>query len=392
MEHYTLIGHPLGHSMSPWIHERLFALAGREADYTLTDLVAEDLTLQIDDLRAMQGFNITIPHKMEIIPFLDDMAESAQRYQSVNCVVNRRGNLIGYNTDCDGFLRSVESFPLDGKVLLLGCGGVGRMMATEAVLHGADLTIGILERHIPMAKTFFEELRELVPEASVRYALTAELDEPFDLVLNSTPVGMYPKVDAMPLTESLLQQCGAVFDAIYNPTETKLIQTAKAMGKPVCGGAAMLVWQAVKAHEIWNEANLFQRTDSGIDCRNGSRDSTIVFLKEGYEMTLFFMWIYGLRKNRRLENGIGKAAANCPLVDMDDLIVEREGMTIPEIFDQKGEPYFRKVESRLVDELAHTPQIVSCGGGVMTNPLNALIVRQSNGIIVYLQQKICSLL
>ena len=94
MEHYTLIGHPLGHSMSPWIHERLFALAGREADYTLTDLVAEDLTLQIDDLRAMQGFNITIPHKMEIIPFLDDMAESAQRYQSVNCVVNRRGNLI----------------------------------------------------------------------------------------------------------------------------------------------------------------------------------------------------------------------------------------------------------------------------------------------------------
>ena len=79
MEHYTLIGHPLGHSMSPWIHERLFALAGREADYTLTDLVAEDLTLQIDDLRAMQGFNITIPHKMEIIPFLDDMAESAQR-------------------------------------------------------------------------------------------------------------------------------------------------------------------------------------------------------------------------------------------------------------------------------------------------------------------------
>lgn len=180
----------------------------------------------------MQGFNITIPHKMEIIPFLDDMAESAQRYQSVNCVVNRRGNLIGYNTDCDGFLRSVESFPLDGKVLLLGCGGVGRMMATEAVLHGADLTIGILERHIPMAKTFLEELRELVPEASVRYALTAELDEPFDLVLNSTPVGMYPKVDAMPLTESLLQQCGAVFDAIYNPTETKLIQTAKAMGKP----------------------------------------------------------------------------------------------------------------------------------------------------------------
>lgn len=252
MEHYTLIGHPLGHSMSPWIHERLFQLSGWEADYTLTDLVAEDLTLQIDDLRALNGFNVTIPHKVEIIPFLDDMAESAQRYQSVNCVVNRKGNLIGYNTDCDGFLRSVESFPLNGKVLLLGCGGVGRMMATEAVLHGADLTIGILERHLPLAHTFIEGLREMVPHAKVRYALTAALDEPFDLLLNSTPVGMYPNIEAMPLSENLLAKCGTVFDVIYNPTETKLVQTAKAMGKPVCGGAAMLVWQAVKAHEIWN--------------------------------------------------------------------------------------------------------------------------------------------
>jgi shikimate dehydrogenase len=214
--------------------------------------VPEDLTLQIDDLRALRGFNITIPHKVEIIPFLDHMDDSAQRYQSVNCVANQNGNLIGYNTDCDGFLRSVAAFPLDGKVLLTGCGGAGRMMATEAVLHGADLTIGILERHLPMVRTFLAELKEMMPDAKVRYALTAELDEPFDFLMNSTPVGMYPNTDAMPLSESLLEQCGSVFDVIYNPTETKLIQKAKAMGKPVCGGAAMLVWQAVKAHEIWN--------------------------------------------------------------------------------------------------------------------------------------------
>ena len=144
MEHYTLIGHPLGHSMSPWIHERLFALAGREADYTLTDLVAEDLTLQIDDLRAMQGFNITIPHKMAILPMLDALDESAARYQSVNCVAQKEGKLIGYNTDCDGFTLSVKDFPMNGKVLLVGCGGVGRMMALEALRCGADLTIGIL--------------------------------------------------------------------------------------------------------------------------------------------------------------------------------------------------------------------------------------------------------
>ena len=106
MEQYTLIGHPLGHSMSPFIHERLFALAGREASYTLTDLAPEQLPAAADSLRQLQGFNITIPHKMAILPMLDALDESAARYQSVNCVAQKDGKLIGYNTDCDGLYRS----------------------------------------------------------------------------------------------------------------------------------------------------------------------------------------------------------------------------------------------------------------------------------------------
>ena len=257
MEHYTLIGHPLGHSMSPWIHERLFALAGREADYTLTDLVAEDLTLQIDDLRAMQGFNITIPHKMEIIPFLDDMAESAQRYQSVNCVVNRRGNLIGYNTDCDGFLRSVESFPLDGKVLLLGCGGVGRMMAIEAVREGGELTIAVREADVPVAKALCEEIKQTYKDAKVSHCLLADVKGDFDLMVNATPVGMYPNIDASPLTQQALDNItlNGFFDAIYNPRETKLMKAVSDKGvTKVSGGMQMLVWQAAVAHTIWSGA------------------------------------------------------------------------------------------------------------------------------------------
>ena len=125
MEQYTLIGHPLGHSMSPFIHERLFALAGREASYTLTDLAPEQLPAAADSLRQLQGFNITIPHKMAILPMLDALDESAARYQAVNCVVQKGGKLIGYNTDCDGFTLSVKDFPMNGKVLLVGC-GIGR--------------------------------------------------------------------------------------------------------------------------------------------------------------------------------------------------------------------------------------------------------------------------
>ena len=116
MEQYTLIGHPLGHSMSPFIHERLFAMAGREASYTLTDIAPEHLEGKEPYLRSLQGFNITIPHKMAIIPIVDELDESAKRYNSVNCVANQNGKLIGYNTDCDGFTMSVKEYPMDGKV------------------------------------------------------------------------------------------------------------------------------------------------------------------------------------------------------------------------------------------------------------------------------------
>lgn len=250
MRNFTLIGYPLGHSMSPWIHERLFRMAEREGDYTLTELAPEQLADTMPELRKLVGFNITIPYKTDIIPYLDELDETAARYQSVNTVQNRAdGKAIGYNTDCTGFLRSVEHFALGGKVLLIGCGGVGRMMAMEAVLKGADLTL--VEKDLPKAEALAEELRAAVPEAKLRVLENAP-EEHFDLLMNASPVGMYPKSDRCPVSDELIMQCDAVFDVIYNPTETLLVQKAKAAGKPALGGAAMLVWQAVRAHEIWD--------------------------------------------------------------------------------------------------------------------------------------------
>jgi shikimate dehydrogenase len=252
MRNYTLIGNPLGHSMSPLIHERLFSLAGREASYTLTEIPPEDLENRMPALRALDGYNITIPHKVGVIPFLDELDESAERYHSVNCVANRNGKAVGYNTDCDGFLRSVADMPLSGRVLLIGCGGVGRMMGIEAALHGAELTLGILEQDRPLAERLCEEIAALSPSAKVHTVLSRKLSGSFDLLVNACPVGMYPKTDACPVSEEIIAGSGSVFDAIYNPTETRLIRQAKAMGKPAAGGAAMLVWQAVRAHEIWD--------------------------------------------------------------------------------------------------------------------------------------------
>lgn len=259
MEQYTLIGHPLGHSMSPFIHERLFAMSGREASYTLTDIAPESLSGEEPFLRGLQGFNITIPHKVAVIPMIDEMDDSAKRYHSVNCVANADGKLVGYNTDCDGFTMSVKDYPMSGKVLLIGCGGVGRMMAIEALRHGADLTIGIIPPDKPLAEKLIEEVREMMPHAKVRYCVTAELHEKFDVILNATPVGMFPKTDACAVPDVLIEQADYFFDAIYNPTKTVLVRKALAQGKVAKGGAAMLVLQAVRAHEIWNNDSYTQK-------------------------------------------------------------------------------------------------------------------------------------
>ena len=252
MEQYTLIGHPLGHSMSPFIHERLFAMAGKEASYTLTDIAPEHLEGKEPFLRSLRGFNITIPHKMAVIPMVDELDESAKRYESVNCVANKDGKLIGYNTDCDGFTMSVRDYPMDGKVLLSGCGGVGRMIATEALRHGADLTIGIIPQDQKLVEAFIQEAKAAMPDAVVRYAITAEIHEKFDVIINASPVGMYPKTDACPVPDELIDQADYFFDVIYNPTKTLFLRKALAQGKTARGGAAMLVLQAVRAHEIWD--------------------------------------------------------------------------------------------------------------------------------------------
>ncbi len=278
MEQYTLIGHPLGHSMSPFIHERLFAMAGRKAEYTLTDIAPEHLLEKEPFLRSLQGFNITIPHKMAVIPMVDQMDESARRYDSVNCVANVDGKLVGYNTDCDGFTMSVKDYPMDGKVLLIGCGGVGRMIATEALRSGADLTIGIIPQDRELVETFIQEAKQQMPDARVQYAVTAEIHEKFDVIINASPVGMFPKADACPVSDELIDQADYFFDVIYNPTKTLFLRKALAQGKTAKGGAAMLVLQAVRAHEIWNGDSytqeqidtIIREMEQTIDQQNGT--------------------------------------------------------------------------------------------------------------------------
>ena len=247
-----LIGHPLGHSLSPFIHDRLFSLSGIEGTYILKDIAPEQFdTACPATLSQIHGCNVTIPYKQRIVPLLDRVEGKAALYNTVNTVAVTPQGTVGYNTDADGFLCALKhaDIPLKGRVCLLGAGGAGTVLAFEAALAGCDVVS--YDPYAPAAsERLCERLREVAPHAVCEAATSLPTGD-FDLLINTSPVGMYPKTDALPVPEEFIGRCAAAFDAIYNPRATRLLQTAAANGAKTAGGMAMLVWQAAIAHTHW---------------------------------------------------------------------------------------------------------------------------------------------
>lgn len=256
MQQYGLIGYPLGHSLSPLIHRELFQCSGREGDYRLIEITPQTLVEKFNDLKGLSGFNVTIPHKMAVVPLLDSISDRASLYGAVNTVQIKDGRTFGHNTDCYGFLRSLDSagIPLAGKVLVCGAGGVARMFAFEAVLAGADVTVAVRDADLPAANALAADTAEKL-QKEIHVTKLNQVNGNWDLIVNGTPVGMFPKVDACVLDAAVIQKAGAVFDAVYNPSQTLFIKTAADFGIPHLNGLPMLVWQAAVAQEIWNDVS-----------------------------------------------------------------------------------------------------------------------------------------
>ena len=225
-KHYAVIGHPIGHTMSPFIHKKLFDLAGIDADYTKLDIAPEALAAEYGStLRGLDGYNITIPHKQQIIPLLDELDDKARMYGSI---------------------------ALEGRIMILGCGGVARTMAYEIALRGKPFEFAVHRRSVGRAGLLCLDITRKIPDAQVSFGLMDQIIGNVDVLINATPVGMYPNVDEQPIHNCAIGRCAAVYDAIYNPLETALVKRAKANGSKAEGGMSMLVWQAVAAHEIWD--------------------------------------------------------------------------------------------------------------------------------------------
>lgn len=253
MKLFGLTGYPLGHSLSPVIHGELFKIAGIDGGYKLYEIAPEHLGEGVASLKNnLCGFNVTIPHKVEVIPFLDELDEKAALFGAVN-TVKVGDKAVGYNTDCIGFLRSLEmaEIALEGRVLVCGAGGVARMFAFEAALADCDLTIAARDEDISAANVIRAEIMDKLKKEA-RVINLREVSEGYDLIINGTPVGMYPHTDACVLPKEIIEKSRAVFDAIYNPAETQLIKYAREAGIKYSNGLSMLVLQAVAAEEIWN--------------------------------------------------------------------------------------------------------------------------------------------
>lgn len=264
---FALIGYPLGHSASPFIHARLFSLGGVSADYRNIEIPPEEF--DIDGLKqSVCGFNVTIPYKTRIIPYLAELRGSAQMLKTVNTVRIENGRLFGYNTDAEGMQKALAlaGIELKGRVLICGAGGTARMIAAVAASRGCDVTLAVRESSMEKANSIQRDIAEDFG-ADAAVVLADSVSGEYDILLNATPAGMYPRlIGQTPVAKSVIERISAVFDAVYNPQETELLKIARSVGAKTAEGLHMLVYQAAAAQKIWLGAEFADSDLLGI-CR-----------------------------------------------------------------------------------------------------------------------------
>ena len=252
---YAVLGSSLPHTWSPFIHNSLFMAAGLDAIYLPVTVPKEKLGSVTDVFRScFSGFNVTIPYKERIIPYLDDVDDAVKACGAVNTVDIREGRMIGHITDGLGMLRAIEECGIVTEgvdVLILGGGGAARVAGYEFLSRGGNVTFDV--RSTEKGERLANELAETQSDGRTRIhsCLLTDIIGAHDILINCTPVGMYPNTEAMPVSEKVISRCAAVFDAVYNPRKTQLLACAEQRGIPCVEGLGMLFYQAVEAQKLW---------------------------------------------------------------------------------------------------------------------------------------------
>lgn len=353
---YGLIGAKLGHSYSKIIHEQL---AGYQ--YELIPLPTEAEARAFMEKRAFTAINVTIPYKQLVIPYCDVIDPKAKEIGAVNTIVNRDGKLYGYNTDYTGFayLARVHDVDFAGKtVLILGTGGTHSTVEAVCRDGGAQTILTASRTGKYGALTYNEAMRR----------------QDVQIIVNTTPCGMYPNVGQCMLYPTAFPALEAVLDVVYNPFRTELLLRAAEHGIKTAGGFEMLVAQAVYAAQYFT--GRFFATDSVIPTASRRLQHQLA--------NISLIGMPGCGKST-----IGAALAkrlNKTFVDLDEEIERRTGNNIPDIFAREGEEAFRRYEAETLADIGkRTGQVIACGGGIIKTPANVHALRQ-NGCVLWVQR------
>ena len=346
-----LIAQKLSHSFSPLIHKRL-----ADYSYELCELEKEELE-PFFKKREFDGLNVTVPYKTAVMQYLDEISPEAEEIGAVNTVVNCGGRLFGYNTDYHGFLYTVRrsGIKISGKkVVIIGNGGASRPVRLACERLGAAST-----RIVTRAENTAEGIQKYLDG---------------EIIINATPVGMYPATGVSPIKLENFKKCEAVFDLIYNPKNTKLILDSKRLGIPHVNGMPMLVSQAKEASEYFTEKKLDESVVEAIIKELNHLTTNIVLVgMPGAGKTVV---------GRKISKKLGREFFDC------DELIAKKGKTPGEIISEEGEEAFRKIETEVLSEICKKSGVViATGGGAVTVEENHDIINQ-NSFTVFINREI----
>ncbi len=354
---YGLIGEHLTHSFSKAIHEQIGSYV-----YEIKEIEPQNVDAFMKE-KDFLAINVTIPYKETVIPYLDYIDDSAKRIGAVNTIVNKNGRLYGYNTDYFGMKALVSKIGLDikgKKVLIIGTGGTSKTATAVVTDLGAKEVIYVSNIDVPGAYSY-EQIYKSHTDAQI--------------IFNTSPVGMYPRNDGLPIDIDAFEKLEGVLDVVYNPIRTNLVIYTQKKGLMAQGGLYMLGAQAVYAYEYFMDTKVDKSLCDTVY-------NTVLKQKDNIILT-------GMPSSGKTT--IGKILAQKTgktFVDTDDEIVKKIGMDIPTYFEKYGEAKFREVEGAVIKEVSvKNNQIIATGGGAILKEENIFYLKQ-NGNIYFLNREL----
>lgn len=357
---YGCIGEKLGHSFSKIIHNKLY-----DYEYELKEIPKECLS---DFMKKanFKAINVTIPYKQDVIPFLDEISDIARKIGAVNTIVNKNGRLCGYNTDFLGMTALINYAEIslkDKKVLILGSGGTSKTAFAVAQSMGAAEIYRVSRKG---------------GEGLITYAQAQDRFYDAEIIINTTPCGMYPNIMGAAVDINKFSNLSGVVDAVYNPLCSQLVVAAKRRGIPAVGGLYMLVAQAVFAAERFMENKIDKSVIDRIynEISRDKENVVLIGMPSCGKTTV----------GKLLADKLGKE-----FIDTDELIVAKYG-DISEIFREKGEKGFREIESLIIAQVAlKQSAVIATGGGAVLNPQNVDLLK-GNGKVIFIDRSLDKLI